>query len=345
MGRRRAFVTTLALAMALCLVAFGGGCSSDDAGAAPASTVDGGEDGSAGPMRTTGLPATCARRAKNATKPAACNGAPELCDRTYDAVVVPMTHNAMSNADDGWSSPNQTHGIARQLADGVRGMMLDLHYYDPIVKETATGPFADLSAVDQVHLCHGPCLFGSARLLDGLCALTRFFDENPGEIVSIIFETRVRDADLDAVLRASGLAEYALTHAAGQPWPTLRAMIDSGKRAVLFVESGGGEPPYIQPAFEGNIRDTPYSFAKASEFSCRLNRGKADSPLFLVNHWLGTPLGDVALAREVNVSAVLGKRVDDCTREVGRKPTFVGVDFYEVGDLFSVVRKANGLGP
>jgi hypothetical protein len=40
---------------------------------------------------------------------------------------------------------------------------------------------------------------------------------------------------------------------------------------------------------------------------------------------------------------VLGDRVTKCTTEAGRAPTFVSVDFYDVGDLFSVVRKANGL--
>jgi hypothetical protein len=312
-------------------------CSRD----APTVAGDGGDGGPA--LRSTGLAQTCARGARSATRPAACNGAAELCDRTYDAVVVPMTHNAMSNADERWNVPNQTHPPARQLADGVRGMMLDLHYYDADQKVGSLEPIADLASVDRVYLCHGLCSLGNRRLLDALCDVTRFLDENPGEIVSIIFETKVTDADTDAVLRASGLADYALAHEADKPWPTLRAMIDAGKRAVVFVESGGGAPPYLHPAFRSNIRDTPYSFERASDFSCKVNRGKAGDPLFLVNHWLGRPLADVALAREVNVEAVLGKRVGDCTREAGRKATFVGVDFYEVGDLFAVVRKANGL--
>lgn len=288
------------------------------------------------------LPQSCARGPKKTTKPSTCNGADALCARTYDVVTVPMTHNAMSSTDDGFGIPNQTHGLARQLSDGVRGMMLDLHYWDPDTNLTDNGRLDGPSAMDQVYLCHSACALGKTRLLDGLCTLTTFLDENPGEILTIIFETYVQDADLDAVLRASGLADYAYAHTGG-PWPTLRDLVDQDKRLVVFLEKGGGTPPYLMPAYEGNLWDTPYSFAKQEDFSCALGRGIANSPLFLVNHWLSNPLSSIDYARQVNVSALLGKRIDDCTKAAGRKPTFVSVDFYDVGDLLSVVKTTNEL--
>ena len=324
--------------LALASLALCAACSKTDTPPATEAT-----DASPAATRSTGLPATCARGAKRTDKPPTCNGSAALCARTYDRVVVPMTHNAMSNRDDGWGIPNQTHGLARQLDDGVRGMMLDLHYADPDTHINASSHIPEWSTVDQVHLCHGTCLLGRARLLDGLCTVTRFLDEHPGEVVSIIFENHVSDADTAEVLEASGLASYAYTHAPGAPWPTLRELIDQERRAVLFVETGGGSPAYLHPAFRGNVRDTPYTFASVGDFSCRLNRGAAGDPLFLINHWLSRPVPDVAYAPEANAKAVLDKRIADCTAEAGRPPTFVGVDFYDVGDLFSAVRTANGL--
>jgi hypothetical protein len=332
-----------ALACATIAVLFG--CSRDDAAAPP--TGDAGADtGDGAPVvKATGLPQTCARGAKRADRPSACNGDSALCDRTFDKVTVPMAHNAMSNADDGWGVPNQSHGLARQLADGIRGMMLDLHYFSVEENRNLTEHDPTATTVDQIYLCHASCALGKQRLLDGLCTITKFLDENPGEVVSTVFETYVSDADTDEVLRASGLADYAYAHPKGAPWPTLRSMIDEGKRAVLFVEKGGGAPPYLMPAYEGNVWDTPYSFEKKEDFTCALGRGVAGSPIFLVNHWLGRPLADIAFAREVNVDAVLGARVAQCTKEAGRAPTFVAVDFYDVGDLFTVVRRTNGLAP
>lgn len=328
----RARAATIALA---CLaVAPQAGCSSDASTPAP---------GTPAPAATSALPQTCERGPKSTAHPTTCNGAAELCARTYDRVVVPMTHNAMSNADDGWTPPNQTHGIARQLADGVRGMMLDLHYYDADANENTAGHIDERSAADQVYLCHGPCALGHTRLLDGLCTITKFLDANPGEVFSIIFENDVTDADTDAVVRASGLADYAFVHAKGAPWPTLRELVDTNKRVVLFEENEGGTPPYLHRAYADEMWDTPYSFMTKADFTCALGRGQKASALFLVNHWLSRPFADIAFAREVNPASVLGDRVTKCTAEAGRPPTFVSVDFYDVGDLFSVVRAANGL--
>lgn len=57
-----------------------------------------------------------------------CNGSRALCDRRLDEVVIPATHNAFSAAEEpGWLFANQRHGIERQLRDGIRGLLLDVH--------------------------------------------------------------------------------------------------------------------------------------------------------------------------------------------------------------------------
>jgi hypothetical protein len=328
---------SVAAAAALALASLAGGCSSDKATGSPA---DAGASDGAG---ASALPQTCMRGARSTAVPATCNGAAELCARTYDKATTPMTHNAMSNADDGFNSPNQSHTLARQLDDGVRGMMLDLHYYDVETNENVLDHIEGRTAVDQVYLCHTSCALGHTRLLDQLCTVTSFLDQNPGEIFSVIFENDVKDADTDEVLRASGLADYAYVHAKSAPWPTLRELIDTNKRVVVFLEQGGGTPAYLHRAYADEMWDTPYSFAKKEDFSCALGRGSKANALFLVNHWLSNPFGDIGFARDVNTTAVLGGRVTQCTSEAGRAPTFVSVDFYDVGDLFGVVRRTNGL--
>ncbi|WP_394844475.1 hypothetical protein LZC95_46405 [Pendulispora brunnea] len=338
--RTFAFAALLSVPVALAMQA----CSSDDENPPAISPQpDAGPDVAvdAPVMRTTGLPQTCQRGERVREIPATCNGSTALCSRTYDRVAVPMTHNAYSLVSGHFSPPNQTEGIANQLEDGIRGMMLDTAYFDPIEKQDSTERIVDLSLPDQTFLCHGFCSFAQTRLLDELCTITKFLDAHPGEVVSIIFENRIADADTAAMLQASGLADYVYTHeSTTAPWPTLGDMIASGKRAVIFLEQNGGTPAYLHPAWT-NVWDTPYSFASTTDFSCRLNRGATTNPLFLVNHWLSPPKpenGD-----QVNVESVLGKRVEQCTQEAGRVPTFVGVDWYDKGNLFDVVRKANGL--
>ena len=56
-----------------------------------------------------------------------CNGDHALCSRRFDQVRYATTHNAMSNAANGWLGPNQNLDVPAQLAAGVRGLMLDTY--------------------------------------------------------------------------------------------------------------------------------------------------------------------------------------------------------------------------
>ncbi|MBL8715331.1 MAG: hypothetical protein JNL79_05015 [Myxococcales bacterium] len=307
------------------------GCSSSD----PVVPVDAGAE-AASDAAEVSVP-TCKRGPKETAIPATCAGL--SCDRAFDSVTFAMTHNAMSNQDEGYAAPNQHHGIARQLADGVQGLMLDVHYYD---EETGATDARrdDLPVLSQLYLCHANCRLGRRPLVEGLCDVTAHLDAHRGEIVSIIFETYVRDADLAQGLEAAGLSGYAYTHPGGA-WPKLGALVTADTRAILFVESGGGSPAYLHAAWQ-HIQDTPYTYAKASEFTCALNRGKRSNPLFLINHWVQDPLANPARAAEVNGEAVLLGRAKACAAEVGRPPNFLGVDFYDLGDAVKVAKTLSG---
>jgi len=102
-------------------------------------------------------------------------------DARYNEVAFACTHNAMSSAQDGWSFPHQEYNITRQLADGVRALMLDIHY--------------DYYDSNVVVLQHGEgywaYTFGHEPLSNELKAIKDFLDANSDEIVTIIFESYV----------------------------------------------------------------------------------------------------------------------------------------------------------
>lgn len=258
-----------------------------------------------------------------APKTPGCNGSGALCARRFDEVSYATAHNAMSNRDEGWYRPNQTHGIERALDDGVRALMLDVHPYR-----------------GEVYLCHQLCEIGRRPLADALCGVRAFLAQNPREVVSLLVENHVPDADLARALREAGLDGYAHTQPRDEPWPTLGAMIAAGRRLVVFVERGGGRPGWLHPLFE-YAWDTPYAYRDVTDFDCRLGRGHAGAALFTVNHFLTRVFGDPELARAANARETLAARLDACARQHGRRPNFVAVDFYELGALREVVRALN----
>ena len=122
-------------------------------------------------------------------------------------------------------------------------------------------------------------------------------------------------------------------------------MVDSGKRLVVLMEnrSGGDQWPWLMKGFRW-VQDTPYLFRDPSEFSCARNRGPADAPLFMVNHWISDKTATVSNAAKVNARDVLLPRVERCQARRGMMPNYVAVDYYDQGDLLGVVDTLNGFG-
>jgi hypothetical protein len=258
----------------------------------------------------------------------ACNGAAALCDRRYDEVVYLTAHNAMSHADAFWFAPNQNHDIARQLEDGVRGLSLDL--------------FENPANAHEPLLCHGVCIGGSALFGAALRTLRYFLEANPHEVVTILYEGSVDDAAVVDTLEQMGLGAYIHTQAEDGPWPTLRTMINAGKRLVVFSQDAGGSHPWLH-RMGTYTWDTPYSYQHVEEFDCSVGRGSADNGIFQINHFLTAPLAGEILAREANRYDVLMPRVQRCHAETGRWPTFLWVDWYATGDALRVVAELNGV--
>ncbi|MEI8359779.1 MAG: hypothetical protein WCH13_14985 [Deltaproteobacteria bacterium] len=253
-----------------------------------------------------------------------CNGHAELCDRTFDEVAFAGSHNSMSNSDEGWLLPNQVHGLADQLEQGIRVFLIDTHEYQ-----------------GRTWLCHEYCELGKLPLVDALGIFRDFMESHPDAVLSMVIRNGISNAATEAAFVESGLVRYVYTHPEGEPWPTLRQMIDADTRLLVMAEAAGPPPAWYQYAYDLSW-DTPYFFTSPAEFSCDLNRGNRDNPLFQVNHWLSTPFAEPESAEQVNVFDVLWPRVERCRAESGRIPNFVAVDFVSIGDLVPVVDKLNG---
>lgn len=232
----------------------------------------------------------------------------------------------MSNADDGWIAPNQEHGLEQQLADGIRGMLLDTH---------------DLDGVP--HLCHSSCALGKRELADALGAIVDFLEDHPNEVLAFLIEDYVTTGESAKVFDATGLTQYTYAHQPGAPWPTLGQLIDTGQRLVVLAQDGSPPPAWYLHLWD-EAWDTPYSFKSVGEFSCDENRGSRDNALFLLNHWVENPLANDSLSAEANRYEVLLGRAQQCQEESGKFPNFIAVNHYATGDLFRVVDVLNGVG-
>jgi hypothetical protein len=286
-----------------------------DTGAADADAADPDADaGDAGPPPEPWAP----------PEPDGCNGWTALCDRPFDQVAFATTHNAMSSEEDGFFAPNQKWNVTHQLEDGIRGLMLDVHYDK-----------------GDVYLCHGYCIAGQRLLVLGLADIRAFLDTHPREVVTVIFESYVTAADTEAAFIESGLLAYAHVQDPAAPWPTLQQMIDSGHRLVVLTDHEGHTLPWYMDVWD-HAFETHYHFESPEELSCDPNRGSPDNALFILNHFLTSPLASPELADQINHDPLFLDRAQTCQSEGEHLPNFVTVDFYDIGDVFGVVNALNG---
>src|SRR5205807_1017921 len=85
--------------------------------------------------------------------PGSCNGSLGLCARPLNEVIFPGTHNSFAaSKEPGWYFASQTYPIARQLDDGIRALLIDIHYgvYDPAVGRVRTDLTAEGSDRNKV---------------------------------------------------------------------------------------------------------------------------------------------------------------------------------------------------
>ena len=85
----------------------------------------------------------------------------------------------MSNAQDGWLSPNNFLPHIGALNAGYRALMIDTFLFD--------GDF-NASTPDELYACHGLCAFGKRTAFDEFNHTKTWLDDNPQELIVLFME-------------------------------------------------------------------------------------------------------------------------------------------------------------
>lgn len=278
---------------------------------------------------------------RNGSDAPSCMGKVEYCMRTYDNFTFAETHNSFATGDDGVYYPASNHdtGLPAQWNGGIRAFMLDTHHRSNSETEA-----------DDVVFCHGdhdgiihPCSYSEVDAYAWLNMLRGFMDDNPSEIVTLLLENYVPSNHLDILFNQTGLRNRTYVHAVGEPWPTLGEMVLNNRTLVIFWdEPDEAEHPWLHDAWTHSW-DTPYGENEEEEMSCDIGRGDGAQPVWHLNNWLSNAIGlsDPMRSEEVNDYDKLLQRALSCWEEIGNRPTFIAVDWWEDGDVVGVVNTMN----
>jgi hypothetical protein len=206
-------------------------------------------------------------------------------------------------------------------------------------------------------------MFDSAsQKFKSVCAEVRsFLDIHPYEIVTLILEDFTNNVPLVAQdIQESGLLNYVHTQKLNEPWPTLKTLVLSGKRMVIFIRTNDTTQlqnyNWLCPLWD-YAWDTRFNFKCIADFKHDQvpNRGKFAyeqkdtmpcNKLFIVYHFV-TPLagGSKNWAIRTNRASILRYRLDKLAKQTNHIPNFVQVDFFEYphNDFLKVINALNGI--
>lgn len=292
----------------------------------------------------------------------ACNNAPHLCSQPYDTVTHLGAHDSpfLRNEATGFSSfGNQLFRTTTQLDAGVRLLSAQVH----VGSNNVTGK-------RELHLCHSLCtLFDAGPLRDWLSEIRVWMDENVNDVVTVLLVNAagVDATELEGVYAEADIARLGyvppridqpppLSNKTNPTWPTLGDMIDGNKRLVSLVDPLRPDPanaPYLldQHTFTW---ENAYAVTDPYNFTCTPDRPENQTMygmlhsgrLFLMNHFLywqqafGIQTPDLRFANRTNSwdePGGLGTHIVDCANRVTRQPTYILVDFFNVGPAIASV--------
>ena len=254
-----------------------------------------------------------------------CNGSERFCAKPYNQVVQLMTHNSMAALRYTWAPgfANHCSKMTKQLNDGVRGFMLDLHMDG-----------------NKPALCHSNCGAGKIDLVTGLKAFGQWLSANRDQVVTLNLESYITGAVFRKALHHADLEKYVYVHpSASSPWPTMAKLIETGKRLILFTSKDGGAFPGYHAVREFTS-ENHYSWKKESDFACTTRYSNQGAP-YTLNHFLTDPVSAPHLARTANTRKSIVGHAKKCKAEKGPMPTFIAVDWYEIGAAIPAVKALN----
>jgi hypothetical protein len=300
---------------------------------------------------------TTAAEAAVSTSTVACNNSPLLCNRNYNNITHMGAHDSAFLRDSSTSftvSGNQFYNATIALSAGIRLLQAQVHNQN-----------------GTLELCHTTCTLLDAGTLETyLKEIKTWMDANTNEVVTLLLVNSDDEsaATFGSVFASSGISIYGYTptSTAGpvSTWPTLQTLITANTRLVTFIASVTYDStyPYLLTEFD-YVFETAFGVSSLSGFNCTLSRPTSLSSsssaissgyMGLLNHFADTvevfgisvpDVTDIATTNSASTSTTgaLGAHGTECKSEWGTKPTFMLVDFWNVGPAIKTADLLNGI--
>ena len=171
----------------------------------------------------------------------------------------------------------------------------------------------------------------STPFIDQLVLLRKHLEEKPDKILTLFLDFNVNVNELTKLIDESGIQPYLYIHDKKNEWPTLKNMVETGKRFVVFsMQQHRNSPDWLHYVWDYAVE--PYfSILEAPDFIGEFLKGDPKNSLLIYNDYNFPKRAGHPDESFFNTSQnpYLIEHVKNVWKSTGKTPNFIMLDQYQ----------------
>ncbi|MGQ8337136.1 LamG-like jellyroll fold domain-containing protein [Sunxiuqinia sp. A32] len=172
---------------------------------------------------------------------------------------------------------------------------------------------------------------GSTPFIDELNKIKRNLENKPDKILTLFLDFNVNVNELWQLIDESGISPYLYEHNPKVGWPSLKEMVDTGKRLVIFgMQEHRNTPDWLHYIWDHAV-EPYYSIMEAPDFIGEFLKGDPKNSLLIYNDYNFPRKQDRPDQTffDITRNPYLIEHVKNVWMETGKTPNFIMLDSYQ----------------
>ena len=171
----------------------------------------------------------------------------------------------------------------------------------------------------------------SIPFIGQLALIRKYLEDNPDKVLTLFLDFNVNINELSKIVDESGIQPYLYVHNGDDDWPTLKNMVESGKRMVVFsMQQHRNSPDWLHYVWDYAVE--PYfSIMEAPEFNGEFLKGDPKNSLLIYNDYNFPKRVEQPDRSFFNTTQnpYLIEHAKNVWRGTGKVPNFIMLDQYQ----------------
>ena len=244
----------------------------------------------------------------------------ELSQKHYNECIFVISNYSGVDA-----TVSETRSIKELLDLNIDGFRFNLEWgkkENKLLLKTASGKMINFSEI--------------------LTLIKTNLDSNPQKVLTLFLDFNINVNELTTVFESTGLLPYLYQHDPSNGWPSLKNMVDDGKRLVIFsMQEHRTNPDWIH--YVWNYAVEPYfSLLEAPDFIGEFLKGDPRNDLLIYNEYNfpNKYLNSNKFVFNADQNPYLIEHIKSIWSRTGKTPNFIMLDTYQ-GWVRAVLSRLN----